>query len=184
MENCENFLFQLLKLGKAEFENDQFIIFNATNIIFPTRSFLYLMNKLSEVCGLEESKKILKDVGSFQIKQALVRYEKLFEIENMEKIKFLEFSRKIGGLLGLGKFEIKDKIALCRNNPIAIEYELMFGKSVQPIDFYLCGIWEEVYCSLLGKPAEVKETKCIACGDPYCQFEVFPAEESKEESKK
>jgi predicted hydrocarbon binding protein len=27
---------------------------------------------------------------------------------------------------------------------------------------------------------KVKETKCIACGDPYCQFEVFPAEEKKE----
>jgi predicted hydrocarbon binding protein len=56
----------------------------------------------------------------------------------------------------------------------------MFGKSSEPIDSYLCGMAEESYRALLGKPVEVKETKCIACGDPYCQFEVFPAEEKKE----
>jgi len=180
MVNSENFLLQLLKIGKAKFENGQFIIFNATNIIFPTRSFLYLMRLLSERYGVEESNKILKEVGRFQIKQALVRYKDLFGIEKMSKEKFSEFGGKIYELLGLGQLESKDKIILCKNNPIAIEYKLMFGKATRPIDYYSCGILEEAYTSLLGKPVEVKETKCIACGDPYCQFEVFPAEEKKE----
>jgi len=176
----ENFLFELLRLGKARFQNGQFIIFNATNLIFPTRSFLFLMRLLTEKYGREECEKILKEVGKFQIKQAAVRYSQLFQIEKIDKRKILsEFSPKIGELLGLGVFELRENEVILKNNPIAFEFKEMYGMSKIPIDAYLCGILEEVY-SLLGKPVEVKETKCIACGDPYCQFEVFPAEEKKE----
>jgi predicted hydrocarbon binding protein len=180
MMKNENFLLELLKLGKAKFENGQVIIFNASNIVLPTRSFLFLGKLLSEKYGVEESARILKEVGKFQIKQALVRYKELFDIEKMEKRKFFEFGTKIGELLGLGEFEVKEKIVRCRNNPIAMEYKLMFGQANEPVDFYLCSIWEEAFKAYLGKPVEVKETKCIACGDPYCKFEVFPAEEKKE----
>jgi hypothetical protein len=43
---------------------------------------------LSEKYGVEESARILKEVGKFQIKQAIVRYKELFDIEKMEKRKF------------------------------------------------------------------------------------------------
>ena len=94
MSDSENFLFYLLKIGKASFENGQIIIFNATNIMFPTRSFLFLMNLLAKNYGLEESNKILREVGRFQIKQALVRYKKLFQMEKMEKRIFGNFVLK------------------------------------------------------------------------------------------
>jgi predicted hydrocarbon binding protein len=176
----ENFFEYLQKMGKIRLEDGQIIIFNATNIIFPTRSLLFLMQLLEKKYGSKESEEILKEVGKFQIRQAMIRYKKLFEIEKWEKRKFLEFETKISELLGLGKWEIKEFLARSKTNPIAIEYKLMFGESKKPIDFFICGILEEAYKSYLGKPVEVKETKCIACGDPYCQFEVFPAEEKKE----
>ena len=49
----------------------------------------------------------------------------------------------------------------------------MFGKSYKPIDFYLCGILEEAYTAYLGKEVKIKETKCIACGDPYRELKIF-----------
>jgi predicted hydrocarbon binding protein len=172
----ENFFIELLKLGRIKIENGQIIILNATNILLPTRSFIFLMNILEKKYGKEESRNILKEIGKFQIKQALVRYIKLFEIEKMGKQEFFELGVKIGEILGLGEFELKDNFGICKNNPIAIEYKLMFGECNQPIDFYICGILEEAYKAYLNKEVEVKETKCIACGDPYCQFEVFPVE--------
>ena len=137
------------------------------------------MNILKKEYGDEEAQRILWEVGRFQIKQSLVRYKKLFKIEKMEKRKFFEFGSKIGEILGLGKFELRDDLAVCKNNPIAMEYTLMFGKSNKPIDSYICGILEEAYKAYLGKEVRVKETKCIACGDPYCQFEVFPLEKEE-----
>lgn len=114
------------------------------------------MKTLREKYG-NKAESILKEVGKFQVKQALLRYKKLFEIEKLEKEKFIEFGWKIGELLGLGKFEVRNTLIICRNNPIALEYTLMLGKSDKPIDSYLCGIWEETYKALLGKEVEVKE---------------------------
>jgi len=176
----ENFFLEMLKLGKIRIEDGQIIIFNATNLLFPTRSFLYLRKVILEKLGKTKCNEILKEIGKFQIRQALVRYSKMFKVEEMTVDKFREMWIKIASLLGYGKVEFSEKKAIAKNNPIAQEYLLMFGKSPEPIDSYLCGMAEESYRALLGKPVEVKETKCIACGDPYCQFEVFPAEEKKE----
>ena len=39
-------------------------------------------------------------------------------------------------MLGLGEFEFGERIARGKNNPIAIEYQLMFGKADKPMDFW------------------------------------------------
>lgn len=81
---------------------------------------------------------------------------------------------KITMLLGLGIIEeIGNNRAVLKNNPIAFEYRQMFGKSKEPVDYYLCGIVEEVYKAFLGKEVIVKEVKCIACDDSCCEFRVF-----------
>jgi len=59
------------------------------------------------------------------------------------------------------------------NQPIATEYKSMFGKSKNRSINGSC-------ISLLNTPLKCVETKCIAFGDTYCQFEVLPAEEKKE----
>ena len=175
-----------LKMGKINVENGTIQFLNAHNILFPVRSLLKLQLLLKEKLGENESIKVLKEIGKFQIKQALIRYAKLLGIETIEKYKFEKLGRSILMSLGYGNYEIEisskeNKMILKSSNvPTAIEYKLMFGKSEKPIDFYLCGMFEEVGCSIFNLPMKCIETKCIACGDPYCEFQVFPIEERKE----
>jgi predicted hydrocarbon binding protein len=175
-----------LKLGKIRIEKGLIIFLDAHNILLPVRTLLKLQQLLKEKIGEEKAVEFLKELGSFQIKQALIRYAKLLGIRTIEKYKFEQLGKHILMILGYGNYEIKvryeDKRMILQSNnaPIAHEFNLMFGKSEKPIDFYLCGMFQEVGSCIFGAPMECVETKCIACGDPYCQFEVFPAEEKKE----
>jgi predicted hydrocarbon binding protein len=176
----------VVKLGKIRIEKGLIIFLNAHNILLPVRVLLKLQQMLEERIGEEKATEFLKELGSFQIKQALVRYTELLGIKMMEKYKFEEFGKDVLMILGYGNYEIKVQhenkrmILQSDNTPIAREFNLMFGKSKRPIDFYLCGMFEEVGKCIFGVSMKCIETKCIACGDPYCQFEVFPAEEKKE----
>jgi predicted hydrocarbon binding protein len=170
-----SFFEELLKIGRIKLEGGNIIIFNATDILLPTRVLIYLAKLLAKKYGSEESANILKELGRFQIKQAAVRYKKLLGIEKVEKRQLMEFGQRLMELLGLGilKFSTPYKIII-RNNPIAVEHSLMFGKSKEPVDFYLTGIVEEMCKAFWGKEFKVRESKCIACGDPSCEFEILP----------
>lgn len=170
MSNFEKWL----KEGKIIIDSGKIVILNATNILVPTRVLIYLFKLLEEKFGKEKSREIQIKMGEFQIAQALTRYKQLFEIEKIEKRKYLEMGTSIAEMLGLGIWKISENLAIVENNPIPTEYILMFEKSPEPIDYYLLGITRKVYESYFGKEVEVKETKCIACGDPYCEFQIIP----------
>jgi len=113
----ENFFLEMLKLGKIRIEDGQIIIFNATNLLFPTRSFLYLRKVILEKLGKTKCNEILKEIGKFQIRQALVRYSKMFKVEEMTVDKFREMWIKIASLLGYGKVEFSEKKQLQKTIP-------------------------------------------------------------------
>ena len=48
-----------------------------------------------------------------------------------------------------------------------------YGKQKAPICCWMSGIISGCYGGLMKRKLEVKETKCIACADPYCEFEVL-----------
>jgi len=61
------------------------------------------MESLKERIGEGETGEILREVGRFQIKQALVKYTKVLGIE---KEIFKELGREILKILGYGEYEI------------------------------------------------------------------------------
>jgi len=66
------------------------------------------------------------------------------------------------------------------NAPIPTEYKEMYGLSEKPIKLLFMWNVRGSRTRFFGIPMKCVETKCIAYGDPYCQFEVFPVEEKKE----
>ena len=52
------------------------------------------------------------------------------------------------------------------------ECEIQKGIVDKPASNYMRGILTGFFKALLGKDLVIKETKCIALGDPYCQFEI------------
>jgi predicted hydrocarbon binding protein len=173
----ENFFLKLLETGNIRIEDGRIMIFNAHNILFPVRSFLKIRELLLKRLG-KDGDAILKEVGKYQISQALSRYSKLFKVEQLTKEKVMDLGLKIiSDLLGMGVYNVaydgnKGMIITTRNNPIALEYKIIYGTSKEPIDYYICGIWEQVYYSFFNKKMKCIETKCLACGDKICQFEI------------
>jgi len=175
----ENFFIELLKLGKVIAEKGTFMFLNEYFIFLPVRTFLKLRETLIKKLGKEVADNILKEIGKYQVAQAIKRYSKTIGFEKLDKAKINEFGIKVMNLMGHGVYEIvsfneeENEIVIKSDNvPTALEYPLIYGKSDTPIDSFLCGIWEEAYTRFLNISMHCMETKCIACGDSYCQFEL------------
>lgn len=179
-----SFFIDLLKTGQVVAEDGTFMFLNEYFLLIPVRTFLRLREKLVEKLG-EKADDILKEVGRYQVAQAIKRYSKTMGFEKLDKIKITEFGMNVMNLMGHGVFEIvsfdykkKKLVVRSKNVPSAIEYKLLYGKSKRPIDSYICGIWEEAYTRLFNTDMSCTEMKCMACGDPFCQFEIKPAKKN------
>jgi len=88
-----------------------------------------------------------------------------------ESIKVLE-------ALGLGAKWLELKEHSITDNKIILridgswECEILKGKTDKPASNYIRGLFTGFLKELLKREVEVRETKCIAVGDPYCEFEV------------
>ncbi|MEM2337590.1 MAG: 4-vinyl reductase [Candidatus Bathyarchaeia archaeon] len=54
-------------------------------------------------------------------------------------------------------------------------YECELSKKEKPQSQFYRGAIAGIFARFFGKDVEVKETKCIAMGDPYCEFEIKAA---------
>jgi predicted hydrocarbon binding protein len=172
---------KLVKEGKIIFTSEGKIMgLNEFQIILPVRvmnRLFFLLNQ--EIPGKASS--ILKELGKFQIIQAIERYKSVLHWSEIEKEKAFEFGTKfLLPTLGLGVFNIKKRegcfFISTSKTPFAEELILEYGKQNEPIDYYLCGMWEEVFTIFTGKPMICEEVKCYAKGDDCCEFVVKPKE--------
>jgi len=173
---------KLVKEGKIEFSTDGKIIgFREYAILMPVRTINKLYKVIKEKLPTEAIE-IFKDLGKFQIREAVRRYIKTLGWSSIEKKKFLEFGFNfLTSSMGLGSFKVyfsNEKFFISTSKtPFAEEFLLEYGKQNEPIDYYLCGIWEEVFTIFTGKPMICEEVKCYAKGDDCCEFVVKPKEE-------
>ena len=180
-KNKRNFFFELVQSGQIVFEEGTIRFLEGQLIFFPVKSFLKIREKLIEKLGKGDAEEFLKDVGKYQVKKALARYSKTIEIEKLNKIKIFEFGIKMLSLLALGDFEVNNYdeeshtlIMSSKNVPTALEYKLIYGKSEEPVDSYICGILEEALLRFFEVPVKCVEKSCVACGDDNCTFEISP----------
>ena len=181
----ENVFLRLVKEGKIEFTEDGKIIgFNEYAIFLPVRVLNKLFILLKENFGEKKAQEILKELGRFQIKQAFQRYVKTLGWSHLPKDKILEFGNNILTSLGLGNYQFRKLSGLfivsTSKTPFAEEFILEYGKQKEPIDYYIMGMLEAGFTSLLGKPMICEEVKCYAKGDDCCEFIVKPKEETEE----
>jgi len=177
----KNFFYELLETGQLRVTDNGTVVFlGEYNLMLPTRVFLKLQKMLTESLG-EKGEKILYELGAYQIKHAFDRYKKMFNVQEMDKIKIEEFGLKLLAAIGYGVFEVIEidpkngtGIIINKKLPTAELFRLTNGISKKPIDFFICGLLAEAVYTVFGKKVGCIETKCLACGDPYCQFEFSP----------
>lgn len=110
--------------------------------------------------------KMLKNLG---VKAAMEFGKKDFLIGNIE----------MWGLLGWGnlkiiKLEKDEAIFRIDDSPIASYVLKKHGKQDHPVCDWIMGEFAGGYSYLIGKDVNGTETKCVAMGDAYCEFEVKP----------
>lgn len=178
---ANSFFIELLKSGRVIAENGTFTFLNEFFILLPAKSFLKLKEKLTDTIGERKTDAFLKELGRYQVAEAIKRYSKTMGIEKLDKNKISEFGFNVMNLMGHGVFNLvsydeKNKKVVIRSKNVAIpvEYKKIYGKSDRPIDSFICGIWEEAYTRFLNVEMLCVETKCIARGDECCQFELKP----------
>jgi len=184
----KNLFLQLLRAGKARLTDDGLIIsLGEAVMMMPVRTFLFMQSQVIHELG-KRGKRVLFNIGYYQSNEAVKRYvkEHVLDIKRVNKEKLFNFFLKLSSMLGLGVFEVihldfEEKKLIIRNSnlPTAKLYLLTRGKSKTPIDCYICGLFVGGFSPLFEVELECLETKCIACGDPYCQFELRPKKAAK-----
>jgi len=175
-----HFLLELLEKGEARLTDEGYIlILGEFGFLLPMRVFLQLNDMLKE--KFNDKGKFMYDLGKFQVEEAIKRYKKALGIQKLDRMKIVDLFLQPTQLMGLGNLELKNAnyekgegTYVMSKNAMATLYLQTKGKAKKPIDYYLCGVIAGGFKTLCGKRTECMETKCVACGDPFCQFEVGP----------
>lgn len=185
----ENVFFKFVKEGKIEFTEDgKIIAFNEHIIQLPVRVLNKLLVLLKENFGEDKAKEILKELGRFQIRQAIKRYIKIMGWREVPKERVLEFAKLVAISLGWGKYIIEKigenyRLSITKT-PFAEEFLLEYGKMPFHCDWYISGAIEMFFTIISNKSMVCEEVKCYAKGDDCCEFIVKPKEETEEKETK
>ena len=103
-------------------------------------------------------------------------YNKYLEIANSEELEdLIEVAKALNMTLGWG---VIDKIKVDTKNGVAKlriyqSFECELGKSNgKPYSQFYRGAIAGLFTRFFGKEVKIQETKCIAKGDPYCEFTI------------
>lgn len=138
---------------------------------------------VSILCELQKG--YIEDVGFAKAyehtysraKAGSIAYNKKFiqQLGFSDKRKTLDWQSKIIGFAGWGKIELikvspEEGAVIVRfhDPPFAKEY----GKSTFPVDFLAAGFNAGGVAANFGIDLDAVETKCVAKGDPFCEFEI------------
>lgn len=151
-------------------------------ILFPVGVVLQLQQSIEKILGEEKAKEVITALGEFQVEAAARRYIKRFNFQKLDKRKIMDLTTRIINILGWGnvlvnKMSLKDKTAhiILKESTLSLKYKHVYQKeSNKPIDYWVAGILKKHFSLIFGTEVEIKETKCLACGDPYCEFIVKP----------
>lgn len=171
------FLLKMFKVGQFSVDEKGCIVYTGIyNVLIPAHVIATLIKKVN--------KKILFELGRLHAERGLELYKKIYKFPIIGLEKIADFGLQIFSTLGWGiirkEVVTKPNMIVISNpsNPVAKSYLKLYGKASKPIDSYLCGYFYGGIKGLTKKEIEVKEIKCIACGDQACVF-VIKAKKGK-----
>lgn len=96
----------------------------------------------------------------------------------VDKQKFSDQMADSSNMMGLGLMEVVtydpfkcEATVRIKGSTMATEIKKIGGKTKFPVDWLFCGIVAGVFETVFkGKTIDCKETKCLAMGDPFCEF--------------
>ena len=127
---------------------------------------------IREHLGVEGGNALLYHLGYGDGEESYKVYAKSKGIKDLdEAILLFEALTKGTGWADFIGYEIADDKIIIKLEKLW-ECEIQKGVVDKLASNYMRGVLAGYFKTLLGKEVVVKETKCIAVGDPYCQFEI------------
>jgi hypothetical protein len=177
-----DFLRELVESGQFAVEGGKIRMLGEYVMVFPSGVMVRLYGLLAKEIGRKKAEKLMEELGRFQVEAAARRYLERYNFKDMSKEKIYDFTVRILNAIGWGTVKVtgmdvtkKRAAVVVEGGAFPIKWLLINGKSSYPIDFWLKGMITEHFAVIFGGKMKVVEKKCLACGDPYCLFEVSKA---------
>lgn len=179
----------LEEIKKKEYVKDVIISPRFKNIIYPSRfctmdlgGIRAIIIAVANMRGIIEGikKELGEEIGNtflFRMGYEIGRMAYMIYAEGLGITKIDE-GIEILKALGRGSRWLEILEYMVREDKIIIktmkswECEIQKEKADKPVSQYIRGVFAGFFKELLSKKVSVRETKCMAMGDPYCQFEI------------
>ena len=174
-------LFEMFKFAKfLNISDGEIKVWNIPMNIIPTFVLReWQKDTINEVGYKKAFEKIYKATkeGSKEYNQNFIKKEGF-----KDKRQIINWQTRIVSMSGWGKIEIA-KIDFEKNEYVAhfkeIPFAKTYGKTNYPVDFLVSGFIAGGFSASFNADLECIETKCIAKGDPYCEYVVSNPEKIK-----
>ncbi len=141
-------------------------------ILLGTGNMKGIIIGIKENLGEEGGNAFLYHLGYGVGEEVYKVYAEPVEIKDSAKgILLLEALARGAGWADIVGYKEEDDKIIVRFNRLW-ECEIQKGIVDKPASNYMRGILAGFFKALLGIDLVIKETKCVAVGDPYCQFEI------------
>lgn len=168
---------EMLNELRFDEEKQKLFLRNGTIFIASTSWLAYLLESLEATVGWEKTTQTLYRHGYDVCEKAVKPI--MAGMKKMERKAFIEQYWKYAVLRGWGLWEITS-LDETTGRAVIRGYDKAFGtyykeKGVRrTVDSYFAGIVAGLIHFALGKDVDVRETKCLAMGDTFCEFVAEP----------
>ncbi|QGG48729.1 bacteriochlorophyll 4-vinyl reductase [Heliorestis convoluta] len=141
--------------------------------------FIRLVHALVELCGYDVAKKVLRTsgqyTGTYLLENRIPRVAQWLFGVVPKSVGMNLFLKAIGKnawtFVGSGSFTYQ-----VQGNESYIKIENSINsrglRAEEPLCAFYTGTFEKLFQTLIDRKLQVNESKCIACGDNFCYFEV------------
>lgn len=123
--------------------------------------------------GFEQAGEILYGGGFTGGRLSGQRYKEVFRLDDHEAVAFM---CRMGGQIGWGRFQLLELdskaqrfVVAVYDSPFASAYD---GSAAAGVCHLLRGVLGGLGSGLFGVAVQARETRCLACGDDHCRFEI------------
>jgi hypothetical protein len=161
---------KLMFARQINFEEGRISLLNQPVMIVPVETFVTMTKTLRADLGRTKADEIIYKATKLAAIKYLNVLKKSFSMSKVDMIKWAANSLT---LAGWGKITIIGVDGEKNRADIRVYDSSVakgLGKDPEPTDIFLAGYFAGGETAVFGKDVDVKEIKCIAKGDQYCEF--------------
>lgn len=176
---------RVARFKAMEHKDGKFFIWNVPGLISQLYSVVYLQRNLEKECGLDKTMNALYSMGFFQAENGVKIINEKFGYAKTisDKKKLIEFNSGQAEMVGSGKMKLvrvdfqNNLFIIKMKSNIALEYKKFFGLQKNSVDHFVRGALSGLISPIIEKETLCIETKCVAMGNPFCEFVSKPLDD-------